>query len=164
MGLVTPDFGLLFWMVLSFSIVLFILGKYAWKPILKSLKDRENSIADALNSAEKAKEQMAQLQSDNEKLIQEAKIERDRLIKEARQLKDNIIKEAKEQAQVEASKMMQSAREAIQTEKAGALTEIKNQVADLSLSIAEKVLRSELADKNKQSKYIETLLKDVSNN
>lgn len=164
MGLVTPDFGLLFWMVLSFSIVLFLLGKYAWKPILKSLKDRENSIADALNSAEKAKEQMAQLQSDNEKLIQEARIERDRLIKEARQLKENIIKEAKKQAQVEASKMMQSAREAIQNEKAGALTEIKNQVADLSLSIAEKVLRSELADKGKQSKYIKTLLKDVSNN
>ncbi|MCF8372164.1 MAG: F0F1 ATP synthase subunit B [Bacteroidales bacterium] len=164
MGLVTPDYGLLFWMVLSFSIVLFVLGKFAWKPILKSLKDREESIEGALQSAEQAKVEMQLMQADNEKFIVEAKVERDNLIKEAREVKDNIIKEAKVQATVEANKLVETARERIQTEKAMALTEIKNQVTLLSVQIAEKILKRELADAKDQQKYIEEMLKEINMN
>lgn len=164
MGLVTPDYGLLVWMVLSFSVVLFVLGKYAWKPILKSLKDREESIESALQSAEHAKLEMQQLQADNEKFIDEAKAERDNLIKEAREVKDNIIKEAKVQATVEANKLIETARERIHTEKEMALTEIKNQVTLLSVQIAEKILKRELADAKDQQKYIEEMLKEINMN
>lgn len=164
MGLVTPDYGLLFWMVLSFSVVLFVLGKFAWKPILKSLKDREESIEGALRSAEHAKVEMQQLQADNEKFIVEAKVERDKLIREAREVKDNIIKEAKTQATVEANKLVETAREHIQNEKAAAITEIKNQVTLLSVQIAEKILKRELADKKDQQKYIEEMLKEINMN
>lgn len=164
MGLVTPDYGLLFWMVLSFSIVLFVLGKFAWKPILKSLKDREESIKGALQSAENARIEMQQLQADNELIIVEAKVERDKLIKEARDVKENIIKEAKTQASAEANKLVETARERIQTEKEVALTEIKNQVTLLSVQIAEKILKRELADSKDQQKYIDEMLKEISMN
>ena len=164
MGLVTPDYGLLFWMVLSFSIVLFVLGKYAWKPILKSLKDREQSIEGALQSAEQAKVEMEQLQADNEKIIVEAKVERDKLIKEAREVKETIIKEAKTQASTEAAKLIETAREGIENEKATAITEIKNQVTLLSVQIAEKILKRELANKEDQQKYIDEMLKEINMN
>lgn len=164
MGLVTPDYGLLFWMVLSFSVVLFVLGKFAWKPILKSLKDREESIEGALQSAENAKIEMQQLQADNEKFIVEAKAERDILLKEAREVKDNIIKEAKVQATMEANKLVETARQRILTEKEVALTEITNQVTLLSVQIAEKILKRELADAKDQHKYIEEVLKEINMN
>ena len=164
MGLVNPDYGLLFWMILSFGIVLFILAKFAWKPILKSLKDREESIEGALRSAEQAKLDMERLQSDNERIISEARSERDNLMKEAREVKDSIIKEAKIQAKIEADKIAQMARLEIENEKTIALNEVRTQVTVLSVQIAEKILRKELADSKDQQKYIVSLLKEINMN
>lgn len=164
MKLVTPDIGLLFWMIVSFLIVLFLLRKFAWKPILASLKSREESISDALNTAKKAKEEMALLKSDNEKLIQQARAERDLLLKEARDTKDAIIAESKVKAQAEANKIMASARETINTEKNAAIADLKNQVASMSIEIAEKILRQELSKDEKQKSLMENLMKDISLN
>jgi len=161
MELIKPGIGLLFWMTLSFSIVLFILAKYAWKPILKSLKDRDNSIAEALNAAEKARTEIDQLKSDNEKIMQEARNERDKLLAEAREIKDSIVNDAKDKAKDEAAKLLASARENINNEKLAAITELKNQVASLSIEIAEKILKSELKDKGRQNDLAENILKDT---
>lgn len=164
MDLILPSFGLVFWMTLTFLIVFFILKKFAWKPILKALGDREKSIQDALDSAEKAKEEMAKLQANNEKILQEARNERDKLLKEARETKDSIIAEAKTKAQSEAEKIMQSARESIQSEKNAAIVELKNQVATLSIDIAEKIIKSELSSDEKQKALVKNLLNDVNVN
>jgi F-type H+-transporting ATPase subunit b len=164
MGLITPDYGLLFWMLLSFSIVLVILKKYAWKPIMGALKEREKSIEGALKSAEKAKAEMAKLQADNEKILAEARLERDKLIKEARQMKDKIVEDAKGLAQVEAQKMVEAARLSIISEKKAAIKEIKDQVAVLSIQVAEKLIKDKLADHTNQSEYIDRLLKDIKLN
>ncbi|MBI4645957.1 MAG: F0F1 ATP synthase subunit B [Bacteroidia bacterium] len=164
MDLVTPGIGLIFWMLVSFIVVLLILKKYAWKPILKSLKNRENSIEEALQSAEEAKKEMAQLKADNEKVLQEARYERDNILKDARTVKDKIIKEAKQQATDEANKIMQNTLEQIEYQKLLALNEIKNQVAGISIEIAEKLLRKELSETSKQQEYIEILLKEFKVN
>lgn len=164
MNLVTPDIGLLFWMLVSFLIVLFLLKKYAWKPILSSLKTREESISEALNTAKKAKEEMAALKADNEKLLQQARAERDTLLKEARDTKDAIIAEAKTKAQAEANKIMAQARETINTEKNAALADLRNQVATMSIDIAEKILRQELSNDEKQKSLMANLMKDISMN
>lgn len=164
MELVTPGIGLLFWMLVSFSILLFLLKKFAWKPILNMLKERETSIEKALQSAERAKEEMARLQSDNEKIINEAKLERDKLIKEAREIKEKIISEAKAEAQKEAIRLQENARVSIEQEKQNAMREIKNQVASLSVEIAEKILRKELSADNKQKSFVDGLLQDVKLN
>ena len=164
MKLVTPDIGLLFWMLVSFGIVLFLLKKFAWKPILSSLKAREESISEALNTAKKAKEEMAMLKADNEKLIQQARAERDVMLKEARDTKDAIIAESKMKAQAEANKIMANARETINTEKNAAIAELKNQVASMSIDIAEKILRQELSKDEKQKSLMENLMRDVSLN
>jgi len=164
MKLVTPDIGLLFWMLVSFGIVLFLLRKFAWKPILASLKSREESISEALNTARKAKEEMASLKADNEKLLQQARAERDAMLKEARDTKDAIIAESKSKAQAEANKILASARETINTEKNAAITELKNQVATMSIDIAEKILRQELSRDEKQKSLMENLMRDVSLN
>jgi F-type H+-transporting ATPase subunit b len=164
MKLVTPDIGLLFWMIVSFGIVLFLLRKFAWKPILASLKSREESISEALNTAKKAKEEMAMLKADNEKLLQQARAERDAMLKEARDTKDAIIAESKSKAQAEANKILASARETINTEKNAAITELKNQVATMSIDIAEKILRQELSKDEKQKSLMENLMRDVSLN
>jgi F-type H+-transporting ATPase subunit b len=164
MDLVKPAIGLIFWMTLSFGIVLFILKKYAWKPILKSLSDRDASIQDALDTAKRTKEEMAALKSDNEKLLMQARAERDLMMKEARDTKDAIIAEAKSKAALEANKMIKSAREAINTEKLAAIAELKSQVATLSVDIAEKILRHELANDDKQKALMNNLLKDVNLN
>ena len=164
MKLVTPDIGLLFWMLVSFGIVLFLLKKFAWKPILASLKTREESISEALNTAKKAKEEMLSLKADNEKLIQQARAERDVMLKEARDTKDAIIAESKSKAQSEANKIMASARETINTEKNAAIAELKNQVASMSIDIAEKILRQELSKDEKQKSLMENLMKDISLN
>ncbi|MEI6817837.1 MAG: F0F1 ATP synthase subunit B [Bacteroidota bacterium] len=164
MDLVKPAIGLIFWMTLSFGIVLFILGKFAWKPILKALKDREGSIQDALDTAKKTKLEMAALKADNEKLLNQARAERDLMLKEARDTKDAIIAEAKTKATAEANKLLKSAREAINTEKNAAISELKSQVAKLSVEVAEKILRHELANDDKQKQLMENLLKDVNLN
>ena len=164
MKLVTPDIGLLFWMLVSFSIVLFLLKKYAWKPILNSLKEREESIAGALNQAKKAKEEMLLLKSDNEKILAEARNERDKILKEARDAKDSIINEARSKATVEVDRLLQIAREGIQNEKMAAIVDLKNQVANLSIEIAEKVIRQQLADNEKQKALVADLLKETKLN
>ena len=161
MELLQPSFGLVFWMLVSFLTVLFILGKFAWKPILKSLKERETSIEDALRSADKAREAMENLKADNEKLLNEARAERERMLREARDTKDSIINEAKGKASAEANRLLTQAREAINNEKQAAITELKNQVATLSIEIAEKILREQLKDSEKQKQLAEKYLKEV---
>jgi len=163
MELVKPAIGLLFWMCVSFGIVLFILKKFAWKPILQALKDRETSISDALNSAQKAKEEMLALQAGNEKILNEARAERDTILKLAREAKETIIGEAKTKATSEANKIVAQARETINNEKMAAITELKNQVATLSIEIAEKILKTELSSDEKQKALVKNLLDEVKN-
>ncbi len=164
MQLVKPEFGLIFWMLVSFGIIFWILKKFAWKPILNMLKEREDFITNALGSAERAKKEMAELQSNNEKLLNEARNQRDIMLKEAREIKDQIVGEAKGAAQKEADKLLKSARENIQSEKNAAIAEMKNQVAALSLEIAEKILKEELSSSDKQKTLVKTLLNDVNLN
>ena len=164
MELIKPAIGLIFWMCLTFGIVLFILKKFAWKPILKALRDREDSIQNALDAAKKAREEMASLKSDHEKIIAEAKTERDNILKEAREIKEKMISEAKDRAGKEAERLTTIARESIQNEKMAAITELKNQVAHLSIEIAEKILKQELSEKDKQKSIVKNLLEDVKMN
>jgi F-type H+-transporting ATPase subunit b len=164
MDLLTPDLGLLVWNFVGFIILLIILGKFAWKPILKSLKERETGIADSLATAERVKAEMAQLKSENEALLAKAREERAQLLKEARDTRDRIIAEAKEQAKVEANKIIADANAAIQQQKMAALTDVKNQVGALVINVAEKVLRRELGDKSQQEKYIKQLAEEVKLN
>lgn len=164
MELVQPAFGLIFWMFISFGIIFFILKKYAWGPILRMLKEREDGIQTALDAAKKAKEEMAALKSGNERILIEARAERDALIKEAREIKEAIIHEAKAKAAKEVEKLMAAARENINAEKMAAITELKNQVAVLSMEIAEKILKEELSTQDKQKTLIKALLQDVNLN
>ena len=157
MDLLNPSFGLIFWTLLAFLLVFFILKKYAWKPILKSLNDREQGIADSLATAEKVKAEMVQLKGENEALLAKAREERAQLLKEARDTRDKIVNEAKEQAKIEASKIISDAQAAIEQQKMAALTEVKNQVGNLVVEVAEKILRRELADKGQQESYIRQL-------
>jgi F-type H+-transporting ATPase subunit b len=164
MELVKPELGLIFWMSVSFLTVVFLMRKFAWGPILTSLKERETSIEDAINSAKKAKEEVQNLKEENERILQEARNERDKILKEARETKDAIVNEARGKAQVEADRMINIAREAIQNEKMAAITELKNQVATLSIDIAEKVIRQQLTNDDKQKALVNDLLKDVKLN
>lgn len=164
MDLVTPGLGLLFWMTLSFGLVLLLLKKFAWKPILSGIKERETSIEEALNLAEKAKEEMKSLQSNNEILLNQARAERDNILKAAREAKDSIIAEAKEKANSEAGRIIAQAQETINNEKMAAITELKNQVATLSIDIAEKILKKELSADDKQKALVENLLEDINLN
>lgn len=153
--------GLFFWQTIIFVILIFLLKKFAWSPILKAVNDREQGIKDALDSAEAAKKEMQSLQADNEKIMKEARAERDSLLKEARDLKNSIISQAKDEAKSEAQKIIESANEAILNEKNAAVSDIKKQVASLSIEIAEKLLKEKLSDDNKQMKIVEDLIKDV---
>ena len=164
MQLINPGFGLIFWMTLAFLIVLFVLTKYAWKPILASLKEREDSIEDALQAAEEAKKEMAALQAKNEKLLKQAREERDIMLADARKIKEQIVGEAREKANKEASIIVEDAREQINSEKQAALVELKNLIATYSIEIAEKVLRQELSDSKKQQAYVDKLLKEIQLN
>lgn len=164
MELVTPEFGTVFWMLLSFLMILFILKKFAWKPILSALKERETSIDNALRSADKAREEMEQLKADNEKIIKEAKNERDNLLKDARLVKDMIISEAKEKAITETEKIIEDARVKIESEKDAALDEIKNQIAIFSIEIAEKILKKKLESTKDQKDMINDLLDEIKLN
>ena len=164
MDLVTPDVGLLFWTFCSFVILYLLLKKFAWKPILGSVNDREVSIREALLAAENAKKEMENLKSDNEKILKEAKIERENMLKDAREIKTKLIADAENQAKEQASKLIESAQLAIQNEKNSAMSELKQTVVELSVGIAEKVISSELDDKNKQLKVVENMLNDASLN
>ena len=160
MELVTPGFGLVFWMVLSFGIVLFILKKYAWKPILKSIEDRNSFIKKSLESAEEAKKEMDNLQADNESILREAKIERDKLLKEGRDMKESIINSAKQEAQSAKEKIVNEANESIENMKKAAITEINNQIATISVEIAEKLLKEELKDETKNKEHVLKLIEN----
>ena len=158
------SFGLFFWQMLLFLMLLFLLKKYAWKPILSALNDREEGIKNALESAEKAKLEMQNLQADNQKLLQEARLEREAMIKDAREIKEKMILDAKEEAKSETDKMIISAQSAIESEKKSAIADIKTQVASLSIEIAEKVVKNELSDKDKQLQLVENMLNDSTLN
>ena len=157
MSLLTPNPGLIFWMLVVFLLVVFILAKFAWKPIIKGLKDRENEIQGALDLAERTRAEMIKLKSDNEKLIAEANAVRDQILRDAKDAADRTILESKDKAAVEAQKMIDSAREAIRNEQQVAVTKIRKEVATLSLEIAEKVLHRELKDKEAQEQLIAEL-------
>ncbi len=164
MELVTPGIGLIFWTTLSFLILLVILKKAAWTPILTTVKERETSIKDALASAENARAEMASLQADNERILNEARAQRDEMLKEARDMKSNLLSEAKNTAKAEADAIIASAKALIENEKVAAISELKSSVGALSVDIAEKVLRAELKDSEKQNAYIAEMLKDVKLN
>jgi F-type H+-transporting ATPase subunit b len=164
MDLVTPGLGLIVWTTVTFIILLFILGKFAWKPILKAVKDREQSIEESLEQAAKARQDMEKLQSDNEKIAREARADRDAMLKEARELKATIISEAKTEADKKANDILEQAKEQINNQKMAAITELKNQVAEMSIEIAETVLRKELESKDKQSALVNDQLADFKLN
>ena len=156
--------GLFIMQTVILLIILFLLAKFAWKPILKSLDDREEGIQGALDAAENAKKELQNLQADNERILNEARAERDSMLKEAREMKATMIANAKEEAQAEADKVVKQAQDAIAAEKKAAVADLKNQVAEISVTIAEKIIKSELADKNKQLELVSSSLKEVTLN
>ena len=164
MELITPSVGIIFWGTLVFVILVILLAKFAWKPILTAVKDREDSIADSLALADKTKAEMAQLQSENEALLQEARAQRDQIIKEANEASKVLVAEAKDKAKAEADKMISDAHKAITNEKNAAMSEIKTHVAALSLEIAEKIVKGELASNDKQKALADQLAEDISLN
>lgn len=156
--MIEPGIGLLFWMTLTFIILLFLLAKFAWKPILNAVNDREVTIIDALNQAKLAKQEMAKLKEDNERILREARAERDGILKEAREMKDKIVNEAKDSAKVEGEKMIAAARQSIQSEKNAAMADIKSQIGTLSVNIAENILREKLNNDGAQNALVENIL------
>ena len=164
MELITPSFGLLFWMLLGFGILFFILAKFAWPIIVKSINDREKRISEQLAEAAKAREEMKNLKSDHEKLLVQAKEERDAILAEARKISEQMYEEAKEKAVKESQRILEDAQKVIHFEKMKAVTDIKNEIAQMSIEIAEKVLREELADKNKQESLVADWIKGMNIN
>lgn len=162
--LVKPEIGLVFWSSVAFLLLLFILGKFAWKPIMKAINEREQGIADAIASAEKVKLEMAQLKNDNEALLATAREERGAMLKEAKEMKDKIINDAKEEAKVQAAKIVADAQASINQQKNAAIIDLKNQVGKLVIEVSEKVLRKELSNKADQENYIKELANDVKLN
>ena len=158
------SFGLFFWQVLILVILLILLAKFAWKPIMTSITEREEGIKNALLSAENARKEMQNLQADNQRILQEARLERDNMLKDAREIKDKMVADAKTLAQAQGVKMIEHAKAAIESEKNAAMAELKLQVSTLSLSIAEKLLKDELSNKEAQTKLVEKLLGDVKLN
>ncbi|MCE2613654.1 F0F1 ATP synthase subunit B [Flavobacteriaceae bacterium D16] len=156
--------GLFFWQTLLFIALLFLLWKYAWKPILGAVNDREEGIKNALAAAEEAKKEMQNVTADSEKLLQEARAEREVMLKEAREIKEKIVADARDVAQIEGDKMIKQAQATIESEKKAAVADIKNQVADLSLQIAEKVIKEQLSDDKKQIKIVDDMLGDIKLN
>ena len=164
MDLLLPHLGLIVWTVLAFLVVLLILKKFAWKPILKGLNDRETNIANSIATAEKVKLEMSQLKSENEALLVAAREERGIMLKEAKEIKDRMINDAKEEAKVQAAKIITDANAAIQNQKMAALTDIKNQVGKMVIEVSEKVLRRELANKSEQENYVKQLAEEIKLN
>ena len=163
-GLLNHHIGFVVWASLAFLVLLVLLKKLAWKPILEAIHERERSIETALASAENAKAEMARLTNQNEALLKEARAERDLILKEAKDLKDKIVAEARNNAQAEGEKMIEKAKLEIESQKNAALSEVKNQVASLSVEIAEKVLRRQFEDRSKQDALVSDLLKEVKLN
>ncbi|MCL6523256.1 MAG: F0F1 ATP synthase subunit B [Thermoflavifilum sp.] len=164
MSLLHPDFGLIFWTLVVFLITLFILRKYAWRPILQMLDQREKMIAESIAAAEKVKAEMSQMKLEHEQVLAEAKAERSRILKEAKEIKEQIIEQAKEQAREEARKIIEEARQAIEREKRATLVDIKNQVGLMAVELSERILRSALSDQQKQEAYIRRLVEEVKLN
>jgi len=158
------EFGLFFWQVLIFVGLILLLKKFAWKPILDAVNEREEGIKNALQSAEQARKDMENLMSNNEKLAAEARAERDAMMKEAREIKEKMINDAKAEAQIQGEKMIEQAKAAIESEKNAAMADLKNQVSALSLEIAEKLLKDELSNKESQTKLVEKMLGDAKLN
>ncbi|WP_338376086.1 F0F1 ATP synthase subunit B [uncultured Flavobacterium sp.] len=163
MNLTSPE-SLIFWTSLIFIVFFILMRKLAWNPILGAVKSREDSINNALLAAENAKKDMQNLKADNEKLLAEARAERDMMMKEAREIKEKMISDAKSEAQLQGEKMIEQAKATIASEKNAAIADLKNQVGTLSLEIAEKVLKGELANKEAQTKLVETMLDDAKLN
>ena len=164
MELINPDIGLIFWMTLSFLILLFILGKFAWKPVLKMLRQREEKITEALNEALLAKEQMKQLTADNKRLLAQAKDERDAILAEARKVSQKMYDDAKAKADEEGQRIVAAAKGSIAIEKQKAMADLKNLVAELSLEIAENVIKQEFADKNRYNEYVNRRIEEITLN
>lgn len=164
MGLVMPAFGLFFWMMISFSILFMILRKFAWRPILKALSDRENSIEEALRSAGKAREEMIRMQAGSEQSKKEAMLEREKIVKEARDMKDSIIRDARHEANLEANRVLENARAAIEQERMAAISDIKKLIADFSVDIAGKILQEKLSDDKQQKDLIQSYINQINLN
>ncbi|KLT70612.1 MULTISPECIES: F0F1 ATP synthase subunit B [Flavobacterium] len=158
------EFGLFFWQILIFVGLVLLLKKFAWKPILDAVNEREQGIKDALLSAENARQEMQNLQADNQRILNEARAERDAMLKEAREIKEKMIADSKNEAQLQGLKMIEQAKAAIESEKNAAMAELKSQVSTLSLSIAEKLLKEELSNKEAQTRLVEKMLGDVKLN
>ncbi|HSD14513.1 MAG TPA: F0F1 ATP synthase subunit B [Flavobacterium sp.] len=163
MNFTSPE-SLIFWTTLIFLVFFLLMKKLAWKPILGAVKSREESINNALASAETAKKELLNLKADNQRLLDEARAERDTMLKEAREIKEKMIADAKSEAQVQGAKMIEQAKASIESEKNAALAELKNQVSGLSVEIAEKLLRGELSNKTSQTELVEKMLEDVKLN
>ena len=160
-SILTPDFGLLFWMLLSFLVVFFLLAKYGFPAIVNAVEERKNFIDESLKNAREANEKLAGIQAESETLLREAREKQAQIIKEAMATRDSIIAEARDKAQAEGRQQLEEAKKAIEAEKELALRDIRSQVADLSMQIAEKVLRNKLAGDGEQEKYIERMLDEV---
>ena len=161
MNLITPELGLLFWQTITFLCLLLLLSRFAWKPIMSSLREREETIENALKSAEMARQEMAKLRSDNERLLDEARAERDAMMRKAQQTADIIVEEAKNKAAAESNRIVESARAAIQSERQAAIDDIRRQIAVLSVDVAEKVIRRQLRDEPQQRQLVDQLVKDI---
>ncbi|MBA4304364.1 MAG: ATP synthase F0 subunit B [Sphingobacteriaceae bacterium] len=164
MNLITPEIGLIFWTGITFLILLFLLRKFAWKPILGAVEERDNKINAALNAAEEARKEIANLAAENEKLLNEARAEKDRIIADAKKTRETMISEAKAIADSEAKRMIETARASIENEKNAALTEVKNLVAGLSIDIAEKLLRKQFENNAEQQAFVKKHIEDIKLN
>jgi F-type H+-transporting ATPase subunit b len=164
MNLVTPGLGLIFWQLITFLLVLFLLARFAWKPIMSSLREREETIEGALRAAEQAKADMTKLKAENERLLEDARVERDAMLKKAQLTSEAIVEEAKNKASVESAKIVESAKQQINAERLAAVADIKKQVATLSIEIAEKLLRNQLKEEKAQRDLVDQLVKDASLN
>ncbi len=161
MNLITPEFGLLFWQTVTFLFLLLLLSRFAWKPIMSYLREREETIEGALRSAELARQEMAKLRADNERLLDAARAERDAMMRRAQQTADTIVEEAKNKAAAESNRIVESARAAIQSERQAAIDDIRRQVATLSVEVAEKVIRRQLKDDTQQRQLVDQFVKDI---
>jgi F-type H+-transporting ATPase subunit b len=164
MELITPGIGLIFWQTVTFIVVLFLLNRFAWKPILRSLNDRETRIEDSLRSADRARLEMQNLKAENEKLLAQARVERDKMLKDAAEAGNRLVEMAKEKATQEGNRMIEQARETINNEKNKAMTEINNQAAILSIEIAERILKRELKDPVAQQQLMKEYMGDINLN
>lgn len=164
MELVSPGIGLIFWMTIAFGLLLLILGKFVWPPVMRALNEREAAIEQSLHQAETARKEMENLQFTNEKLLREAKEERDALMRDARKVREKLIDDARDKAAIEAERILEAARERIEHEKMAAITDLKNQVANLSVEIAEKLISQELSDPAKNKEFVKKSLSEIKFN